>query len=141
MENEQKAKIFLEEFYKNRPKEILQMLDDNSKGMYVILQLLARSNKKILSGDISKALGFSTPRVAVALNTLEKKGLVKRSAFKTDARKTVVDITEQGKTALEKREAELVKFVTKLINAVGEDELNEFLRIAVKMNDALKRGR
>lgn len=141
MTNEQKAEVFLENFYKNRPKEILKRLDDNSKGMFVVLQLLSQSDKELLSGDISVALDFSTPRVAVILKTLESKGYITRSVSKTDARKTVVCITEQGEKALNKRQAELVKFVTRLINDVGEQDLNEFLRIAVKMNDALKQNK
>lgn len=136
MSNEEKAKEFLERFFENRPKEFLEKIDDNGKGMFVILRLLDQSVEDVFSGDISSRLHFTTPRVA-ALKTLERKGYVKRFASEQDARKTVVKITETGRDALKNRERVLVKFVERLIDVVGEEDMNEFLRIAVKLKNAV----
>lgn len=135
--NEDKAKLFLENFYKSRPVFFLEKLNDNTKGIFVILRLLAYSTEEIFAGDISSKLSFSTPRVAAALNTLEKKRYISRKTSTSDARKTIVNITDEGMAALKEREAELLKFVTLLIDKVGEQDLNEFLRIAVEIQNAV----
>lgn len=138
MSNEEKAKDFLEKFFESRPKEFLEKLNDNSKGLFIILRLLDQSTNEILAGDISNQLDFTTPRVAAALKNLEKKGYIRRCDSAQDARKTVVMITEEGRAALKERECELIKFVERLIDAVGEEDLNEFLRIAIKMQKAIE---
>ncbi len=137
MNNEEKAKVFLAKFYENRPNEIFEKFDDNSKGIFVILRLLEQSTDKIYSGDISRKLHFTTPRVAAALKTLEKKGYIERYVSRRDARRTVVVITEVGKNALKERENKLLRFVEELIDVVGEEDMNELLRIMIKLQNAI----
>jgi DNA-binding MarR family transcriptional regulator len=48
--------------------------------------------------DLSDRVGLSTATTVVALNSLEGKGLIKRTPHKSDGRKLVVRLTRRGRT-------------------------------------------
>ncbi|MCD7729367.1 MAG: winged helix DNA-binding protein [Clostridia bacterium] len=76
-------------------KRVSDVLNDNLRGTYVILRVIKNSDRQVVAGDISKRLGISTARVAVALNMLDQKGYIKKEHSNNDARKTNVTITEE----------------------------------------------
>lgn len=51
----------------------------------------------ISQAELSKRVGLMTPTTVVALNTLEKKGLITRSSHPTDRRKLNVFLTKRGR--------------------------------------------
>jgi DNA-binding MarR family transcriptional regulator len=51
----------------------------------------------ITQAELSKRVGIMTPTTVVALNTLEKKGLIARHAHPTDRRKLNVFLTKRGR--------------------------------------------
>lgn len=141
METEKKsrAKEFIRKFHDSRPKDFFKKLDDKDKGSGLIMFMLADSTGDVLAGDISKTLGMSTPQVATALNSLEKKGFVARCAARSDKRKTVVRLTDAGVAEIERVQVMTEQTVEYLMGAVGERDMNEFLRIVYRIKDALER--
>ena len=139
MQNEQKAREFLEKFCACRPKDFFKKLDDKTRGLYIILNMLYFASADISAGDISASLGMSTPRVAAALNVLESKGHISREQSAKDARRVIVRITDTGRREYEARERGLVELADYIIGEVGESELNEFLRISAHVQQALQK--
>lgn len=137
MDNKTKAREFLAEFFENRPKGFTKPLDDKSRGLCMILHLLDNVGGTVIAGDIAEELNMSTPRVAAALKALEGKGYIVRSSSADDRRKTVVTITEAGRSAAKRDEDVLVELVSYLFDTVGESDLNEFLRISSAIKNAL----
>lgn len=113
-------------------KPLANIINDRTKGMYVILRLLTKANNEVTAGDIANSLNVSTARVAVALNTLEKKKYIVKYKSSKDARKTIVEITSHGKEALKERENKIVNFITKFLNKLTDNEIFQLLNIISK---------
>jgi DNA-binding MarR family transcriptional regulator len=138
MKDEKKAREYIEKFYHAQPVMFFDKVRGNNKGLIIILRLLFQSEKEVVAGDISKNLKMTTPRVAAALKTLEKKGYIVRTTSPQDARKTIVAITDEGEKALKKQETEVVENFDYLIENVGEKDMDEFLRILNRFQNAIK---
>lgn len=139
MNNEQKAREFASRFFSAQPKEFFKPLDNKTKGMYAILRMLANADDEVTAGDISHALDMSTPHVAAALKTLEGKGYITRKPSVGDARRVMVRLTDAGLAEHTARENELIELVDYVLDAVGERDLNELLRIMTEIRQAVER--
>ena len=137
MDKQTKAKQFLRGLMDAHPKDFFKKVDNENRGLHLILHLLNEANGTVVAGDISDALGMSTPRVAAALKALEAKGYIVRKRATDDKRKTEVVVTAAGRAAAKRDEDCLIELVTYLFDAVGDDDLNEFLRISSAISSAL----
>lgn len=133
MDIEEKARDCLERLYALRPQNFVREIDAKSRGLFIIMLYVSRAKGEIYAGDISKRFNVSTARVAVALKTLVKKGLV-TTACGVDRRKVVVRITEEGLEYVRKKESEAISFMKYIINGVGEKDFDEFVRVFKKIN-------
>lgn len=138
MDKQEKAKQFLSRFFSAHPRHLFKSMDGNVRGMHPILRYVDRATGEVLAGDIAEFMGISTPRVAAVLNCMEQKGFVVRHPSDGDKRKVVVSITEAGKAELKKADDELLNFTVYLFDTVGDDDLQEFLRIAERISQALQ---
>lgn len=138
MKNEQKAREFATKFFSSQPQGFFKTLDDKTKGMYIILRMLADADGDVSAGDISHKFGMSTPRVAAALKTLEGKGYITREQSADDARRVIVRLTDKGLCEHVARENELIELVDYIIDTVGERDLYELLGIMEKIRRALE---
>lgn len=111
----------------------MRFKDDEFKGIFVILRLLRKQNRAMIAGEIATLLQVSTARIAVALKTLESKKYIIKSKMKEDARKTIVDITNDGLLALKEREKNIVHMIESHLNKLTEEETLQFQHIIVKL--------
>ena len=111
---------------------LTELLNDWTKGLYVILRLIDSSKEEVIAGDIAYQLKISTARVAVALRTLEDKKWIIRHKSKIDARKTIVELTELGKSVLRERMRYLTELVEKFLGKLTEEEISQLLNIINK---------
>ena len=84
-------------------------------------------------GNLSKALQVSTARTAAILNNLEKKGFITRTASSIDRRKSDICITQHGIAILEHGLAMIEQRVAKILEALGEKDSRELIRILNRM--------
>lgn len=142
MDKQEKARQFLSRFFaahsKAHPKGFIRRLDDENRGLHVILRKLTEAGGSMSAGEISDNLCMSTPRVAAALKTLEGKGYIVRTRADDDKRKTVVSVTDDGLAAAKRDEQSVIELIMHLYDTVGDDELNEFLRISERISQALE---
>ena len=73
-----------------------KLIGKNARGECFVLRCLARSKAPLLPSDLSEQSHASTARIAVVLNTLEKKGLISRAIDPTDRRRILVSLTNVG---------------------------------------------
>ncbi|MBQ8293224.1 MAG: transcriptional regulator [Bacilli bacterium] len=113
-------------------KHLTEFLDDWTKGLFVILRVIDRSENEVVAGDLSSALNVSTARMAVALATLDAKKWIKKHKSKLDARKTVVELTELGKTKLQEKEEQLIQIMKEFLDKLDEEEVMQLVNIIKK---------
>lgn len=105
------------------------------RGEMAVIRRLSDEAEPISAGDISRDLHMSTPRIAAVLNSLQKKELIRRSADLADRRRVLVSLTERGKQAHEEKKNHIVENLHRLLEAMGETDAQEFVRLVGKAMD------
>lgn len=140
MNNYEKAEKFFLHLKQIWPLDLSQKINECLQGTTCILYYLSENND-CLSGDIASTLHMSTPRVSAAINSLQKKGYVTRRDDKKDARKTIVSLTEAGKTFLQEKYEKIISFLSYLIDLVGEEEMEHFNQTIEKIHTSMEQLR
>ncbi len=116
-------------------KKFEMFFNSSFKGLILILNLLELKNDSLSAGEIASLLKVSTARVAVAINTLEKKGLVKREKSKEDARKTIIKLTEKGKNICEENQKRIKNETLIFLQKLTNDEKIALISIINKLGN------
>lgn len=131
------AKKIIKKINKFNPFEFLNLIDKNSQGMNSILSYLNGKKEDVTAGELAVKINVSTARIAVLLKKLVKMDLITKSVSNQDARVTIVSITEKGKKYIEKETEKSVSIMQKILKKVDPKEIDEFIRIAIKINKSI----
>lgn len=133
IERKEMAEEILKSVGQKNCRHLTSFFDEWTKGLYLILRVIRNSETEVVAGDISNTLNVSTARIAVALATLDAKRWIKKHKSVTDARKTVVEITDLGRKVLNKREEELIEIINDLLEKLNDEEVIQLLNIIKKI--------
>ena len=120
-----------------RPRSFFGKVDECQRGTGFILAYLEEVSGEVIAGDLARELNVSTARIAALLKTMEKNGLIIRYQSATDNRQTVVEITQKGIDYSAAMKKQILEKAELLLEKVGKEELDEFIRISVKIKEAL----
>jgi DNA-binding MarR family transcriptional regulator len=90
-------------------------------------------NQKVRLTDISKRLRVTLPAVTYKVNMLESNGLISRQLSTEDKRVTFVQLTDKGKTLMDKTKDTYYTYLLKVMDALGEEETVAFMRALQKI--------
>ncbi|MDL2258077.1 MarR family winged helix-turn-helix transcriptional regulator [Eubacteriales bacterium OttesenSCG-928-K08] len=135
MDYSELANTFLLEMHKSRRMGGHKNITSTMQGETHALQYIYHLNCSVMPGEISNGLGVSSARVATTLNSLEKKGYVRREINKDDRRKILVSLTPQGEAAAKAHHKFVHDEVTKMLMALGEHDATEFVRIIRRLSE------
>lgn len=99
------------------------------KGELFVLNYLSIHNRTAYPKELSREMVVSTARIAALLNAMEGKGWIRRSGDAADSRQTIVTLTDAGRTEIETKRREIIGSVVEMLEALGPDDAQEFLRI------------
>ncbi len=121
------------EFFKSlhvlRKTQPQQHISDSLRGETFALQYIAMREGPVLPGEISNEMGISSARIAAALNSLERKGLITRRIDSNDRRRILVELTSEGISQAEAQSHELLKNITRMLSSLSEEDAREYVRI------------
>jgi DNA-binding MarR family transcriptional regulator len=137
MEYEKLAVELLENMKALFRAKMHQRVNDAIGGEVFGLQYIAMKGGSVLPGEISSEMNVSSARVAAALNNLESKGLITRRTDKNDRRKVIVEITEEGRTSVDKHLSKITGGTAKLLEMLGENDAREYVRITGRLKDIM----
>jgi len=113
-------------------------IDETMQGEGFVLQYVSiRNGCCVFPSEIGHAMCVSTARIATALNSLEKKGLINRQIDASDRRKILVSITPEGKLLAEKNYRNAVDLIVKRFALLGEHDAKEYVRITGRLVEML----
>lgn len=112
-------------------------INETVQGEGFVLAYIALQGGDVLPSEIGHKMGVSTARVAMALNSLEKKGLITRKIDVRDRRKILVGLTLEGKFLAEKNYRTAVDAVAKMLVLLGEHDAREYVRITARLVELL----
>lgn len=116
--------------FRNGPQK---QIGKHAQGECFVLRCLARSEKPLLPSDLSSLAQSSTARIAVVLNTLEKKGYITRAIDPSDQRRVLVSLTPAGTEYIQGVRRQLRQRMCVLLEELGEADAEEYLRITERI--------
>ena len=91
--------------------------------------------------ELSEEFMISSARMAVILNQLESKGVIMRQPDPNDNRQTIVQLTQEGVEFFEACNNQIIGFIARLFEEIGEDDARELIRINRKMMNVIAERR
>ena len=107
-------------------------------GMH-ILNYLVRNDGPMTPGELSTGMDASSARIAISLRNLEKSGFIARDIDKSDRRKILVTITEDGREIVRKSNDEIMNRMALIIGEIGEKDAREYIRIVSRIVDVMQK--
>jgi MarR family transcriptional regulator, organic hydroperoxide resistance regulator len=104
-----------------------------ARGEGALLAHLALRHDGASAGELRTALDVGSSRVANALKNLEAKGLITRENSEEDGRVVQVFLTPLGRQYILSRYQQLRQQAGRVVEAMGEDDTAEFLRLSRKL--------
>ncbi len=114
-------------------RDLVGLIDDGYRGIYVLLRLIHESQTGLTAGELAKKAGVSTARIASALNAMERRKYVIRQKARSDARKVIVSLTEEGVAALDKRKSEISETLMPMFQNLTENETETLFALLGKL--------
>jgi len=125
----------------NKPAKVFKKVsDDLDSGVRFVLLYLTENKGEVYASSISEAMNISRARVGILLNKIETKGYITKEASDKDARIEVINLTNKGLDRCKEIKAEIMRYISTIIEKVGYDELNHFLDTACKIKNILEEG-
>lgn len=118
-----------------RSHESVQQLSNVTAGEFAALSYLAGEHNGATAGELTSAIRVGSSRTTAILQSMEKKGLLKRESDPDDGRRVLAFLTEKG-AALEKTQRELaMNGLCNLLKYLGETDAESLLRILKRVLD------
>lgn len=137
MNSKAKAEEFFELIAKRR-KNLIEIPLNCSQGETGTLLYLTFVKNGISSSELAENLNVSLPRITSVLNSLELKKLIQKSISNEDKRKTIVNITMIGKEIVLSKKQEAIEKITKIIEKLDEDDINQYIRLTKKIGNIME---
>lgn len=135
MDYESLARDFMEVMHHMHGRNAQKRVNDSLHGENFVLSYISKHEGNVIPSDISNAMGATSARIAAALNSLEKKGLISRRIDAEDRRRILIDLTDAGREHVHEQNQMMISFVTNMLQYLGEDDAKEYIRIMKKLAD------
>lgn len=117
------------------PRDLSRL--ERSRGEHSTMVYLIEIEDGVAPSKIAKFISVSTARMASILNNLEKKGEIVRTPDPKDGRRLIVNFTEKGRQTAEDIRNSRVNDVSKMLEALGEHDASEHIRIMKKIYEVV----
>lgn len=114
-------------------ENVLNRLKLSLKGENAIIMLLNDYGGRATPGKLSERTDFTAARLSAIIKSLENKGIVERFQNADDKRSAYIALTADGYEHYIRLRAEIISNALTIIEQLGEEDVNEFLRIAKRL--------
>ena len=102
-------------------------------GESLALHLLLLHPNGVAPGELCRAMGVSSARIAVIFASLERKGFVTRQAESEDRRRIRVALTPAGQQRAEEEDACIIAHVEQCLSVLDDEEIQCCIRVLHKL--------
>lgn len=108
---------------------------------FILMREVAENTKDVYNPsaltEVREYLSVSKAAVSQMLNSLEKRGYILREIDPNNRRNIIVILTDEGRTAFEKKNQEFYDRFEMVIRGIGEKDVSLFIAMINKMSDAM----
>lgn len=133
MDYEALAEKFLHSMFLIQKSGRQKRISESIRGETFVLFYIHEHGGSAVPGEISEIMNISSARIAAALNSLDKKGLITRQIDPSDRRRILVELTQKGKDMAEEHRRFGITDAANMLNLLGENDAHEFVRITAKL--------
>lgn len=137
MATKEQIEFVFESLMKMKDEEFFKDINVTRAGVGAVIKILNNSDRSVSAGAISKSMGVSTARVAVLLRKMQAKGLIVKENDCSDARKTLVSLSETGRATAKRMKEEVYAHIDTVIEKVGIEKLTTFLALSEEIRKVL----
>ena len=130
MATKEQIEYVFSNFMQSQPTEFLRLLNGAKAGVGYVLKILNETDHPITAGEISDKMNVSTARVAVLLRKMINKDFIVKESDKSDARVTIVKLTDYGRQMANAMRQEMQEHLSVIIDTMGMDKINEFILLS-----------
>jgi DNA-binding MarR family transcriptional regulator len=87
--------------------------------------------------ELSQRVGFASTTAVPALDSMERRGLVKRTRDPKDRRKYYVSITNEGRRLVEKLMPEIIEMISSTLHGIASEEMRIFWGVLHRIEENL----
>jgi MarR family transcriptional regulator, organic hydroperoxide resistance regulator len=121
--------------YDVHSQKILDRENISISHWYYLRVLAARGDLNQL--ELSKRVGIASTTAVPALDSMEKRGLLKRTPDPKDRRKYYVRLTDEGKRLVDQLLPELIDMIASTLEGITREELRTLWNVLHKIEDNL----
>ena len=133
MDYNELATELMQKMYALRQARPQKQIDESMQGEHFVLHLISFHQRSVLPSEISNRMGISSARIAAALNSLERKGLITRKIDISDRRRILVDLTPEGKAMADEQHQKAMETLRNTLRQLGENDAREYVRITGRL--------
>lgn len=104
-------------------------IEKSIKGEMMVIKYLYTIEKTTSPKSLSEALNISSARIAVILNSLEKKDLIVRTMDPSDRRRISVELTNQGEKTAKFEMDKMRNVLIQIFIQMGETDTKHFIEL------------
>jgi MarR family transcriptional regulator, organic hydroperoxide resistance regulator len=117
----------LNRLYDMQAQSVLDQENVSISHWYYLRVLAQRGELNQL--ELSKRVGIASTTAVPALDSMEKRGLLKRTRDPKDRRKYYVNLTDEGKRLVDKMMPEIIRMISGSFDGVDPDEMLVFWKV------------
>lgn len=129
MATEEEVMKIIEKYKETCPDKFWQHKDTTNAGLGAVLRCLMKHEGQATAGQIKEDINVSTARVAVLTKKMQERGWVIRFKSPSDARVTMVKLTDEGMELGLSIRRNIRQEIEKLIDEIGAEKLIEFIEM------------
>ncbi|MCL1790654.1 MAG: MarR family transcriptional regulator [Peptococcaceae bacterium] len=123
------AEKYLHEMTELRKARFQKNLTNSLRGESLILQYMAQHDGIVIPGAISSEMNISSARITAALNSMENKGLVTREIDRSDRRRILTKLTQEGKDLAVSHKQNCLNDIIGMLQLLDYDDAREYVRL------------
>ncbi len=134
-DNERLIEQVLETFDSINIEALFEKLKFSLKGENMLMSILNSLGGQGTAREITQYFDFTPARLSALVKTLEAKGFVKKIQNENDRRTSTIILTSEGAMQYLRYREEAIRNALVLIEQLGEEDVDELLRIIKKISD------
>ena len=138
MASEQQIQTVIQKLEAFHFEDVAKNYNNQKEGLKAVIKLLISEKGKLTAGAISEKLCISTARVAVLLKKMEARNLITKQKSKTDARVTIVELTEEGTEYANELRNSFMEDMGAVIDRVGMEKMESFIEVVGEIKNQIQ---